>query len=240
MESKIIEEDYRQNGRNMKLKTLISNAYSVCIISKSASTGTGFFLRIKKDKKPLYMLVTAYHVIDSSLISSNKTIEIIIEISGIKEIMALNKEQKDRIIICMKDEDITAIQIIESDALMDKIKFLDYDLKCNEKTYDEYLFQDIYSLHHPNGQKMECTSGMINAVREPKKFEFEHNLDTNIGTSGAPILLLDRLNENPKVIGVHTSTFKEKASNIGTFINVLIENIMNENYKKNKIEDCHE
>ena len=144
----------------------------------------------------------------------------------------------------MKEEDITAIQIIESDALMNKIrneiKFLDYDVNCKEKTYDEYLFRDIYTLHHPNGLEMECTSGMINEVRKPKEFEFEHNLDTNIGSSGAPILLLDKLNENPKVIGVHTSTFKEKTSNIGTFINVLIENVMNENYKENKIEDYHE
>ena len=54
-----------------------------------------------------------------------------------------------------------------------------------------------------------------------KDRSFQHTLDTEQGSSGSPILLIDNEIDNPKVMGVHTSAVTTSINNNGIFINVL-------------------
>ena len=53
-------------------------------------------------------------------------------------------------------------------------------------------------------------------IKEIKDFEFSHQLDTRIGSSGSPICLLD----DTSIIGIHKGGIKEKKINYGTFIGI--------------------
>ena len=206
---------------------------SICFIQKFDLRATGFFLKIEYNSKPLYMLVTAHHAIPYPLVDDEKNIQIIIGNDSEKQIINITLDCAERKILCLKDKDITAVEILDKDKIKEKVKFLNYDSECNYTNYMNYLNIEIFIMHHPNCKEYEIKGNIIK-IREPMDFEFQHNLYTEEGSSGAPILLFEKSNEEFKVIGVHTSASKGKKSKIGTFINTLIEEIKNKNFYKNK------
>ena len=208
-------------AKNMKLKTLNEVAKSICKIKTIRGEGTGFFLKIGKNGKQLYILVTAHHVVPELYIIEK--FEIINDNGNIKKIISLNS--RERIIEYFPKYDITAVEIIDKDNLKGKVKFLNYDSNCIKEVYKNYLYTDVFTLFHPYGNELECSSGIIIKVEEPLDFEFKHNLDTYQGSSGSPILLFEKLNDEPKVIGVHTSASNSNKNNIGSFIDVLINKL---------------
>lgn len=223
-----IYEQMTGHARSMSLNTLIEVSKSICKIIKEGSQGTGFFLEFEvKNNCKYYFLVTANHVIDSSYANEKKCIEIILDNGNIKKEIKLDKKDK-RIYLFLQNRDITAIQILEKDDLKDKIKYLKYDSECDYSNYGNYLNIDAFIMHHPNGEELKCNSGKIVMVREPQMFEFIHTLDTDEGSSGAPILSFEKLIEEPKVFGIHSSACIGDKKNIGIFINNLIESLNKE------------
>lgn len=196
---------------------------SICLIDKgNKDTGTGFFLRAKYHGKHIYMLITAQHFIPFELVEIRKKIEITTDNGNIKQEIILNNN--DRKILCFQDKDITAIEIIEKDIIRNKVKFLKYNKKIVN-----FLNIEAYIFHHPNGEKLQCNNGKILSVHTPKEYEFEHNLYTQKGSSGSPIIFFKQSKKRPypkpRVMGVHTSCVPKTKKNIGTFINVLIEEL---------------
>lgn len=223
MKNDRIYEQSTGHSKSMKLDILNEIAKSICKINISQSQSTGFFIKFQKDQKTIYALVTAYHSLPIELYKKNTEIEIIPNIGNIKQIIKLDVRRR---IFFLQDEDITTIEIYKEDNLIDNVKFLNYDKKCQIQNYDNYLDIDTFILHHPKGEDLECNSGKIIQVKSPKEFEFQHTLDTDEGSSGSPILLFDKDNEEPKVIGVHTSFINGNKNNIGTFINVLSKKVL--------------
>ena len=107
-----------------------------------------------------------------------------------------------------KPKDIAIIEIKESDEIYEDI--------------------DIFSLHHPNGNDASCASGIIKGRND---YEFEHDVSTDNGSSGCPIILLNNINLI-QVIGIHKKEDASKKINIGTFLGeILNENsLINNNY----------
>lgn len=231
MEINRIYEKNTGHAKSMKLKTLIEISKSICKIQKKDSYGTGFFMSFNLDEDKLF-LITAYHVIPYPMIQSKKTIEIICDAENIKKEIIL--DDKQRTYYCYPEKDISIIEIIEQDYLEDKVKALEFDLNCKNNTYGDYINKDIFIMHHPKGEDLECNSGKIVMVKEPNIYEFQHTLDTEEGSSGSPILLFEKQNEKPKVIGIHTSACIGNKNNIGVFINSLTEII-----KKGEIENIY-
>lgn len=63
----------KKHAKSMKLKTLNEVEKSLCKIHINNEQGTGFFLLINASKEEkLYMLVTAFHVIEKSTIKKKK------------------------------------------------------------------------------------------------------------------------------------------------------------------------
>ena len=126
----------------------------------------------------------------------------------------------------LEEQNITVIEIIDEDYLKEKINFLSCDLKCNSEIYKNYLNTDIFIMYHPNGEELECCSGKIIKVNEPKEFNFEHSLDIKNGSSGSPILLFEKSDDEPEVIGIQTSSVCENKNNVGTFINLFTDKLI--------------
>ena len=218
----------KQDSLNEK-STFTEISKSICKIKKDEkNNATGFFLVINYNKKYIFFLVTAYHEIPFTLVENGKqTIEIITDFENIKQNITLNK--KERKILCFEKEDITAIEILDTDIIKNKVKFLKYDKKCTKDRYQNYLNIEAFIFHHPNGEKLQCNKGKILEVEKPQKYEFRHNLFTQKGSSGSPILYYKNTGKKPyprpRVIGVHTSCDPQTKTNIGTFINIFTKEI---------------
>ena len=201
---------------------------SICKISikvkdQKIKNGTGFFMNISNTIK---YLITNYHVINPDLI--NEDIEI--EIWNHKK-MKLNLNNYN-IKYFKEPKDITVIEIKNSDEIYKDIKFLDYD-KNYINGYEIYNNADVFSIEHPQGKSAACASGKIIKIYD---YEFDHNISTDNGSSGCPIMLLNDNINLIQVIGIHKNSDKLEKINGGTFIGEIFKELNND-LENNKIKD---
>jgi hypothetical protein len=137
MDANRIYEQNTGHAKSIKLKTLNEIAKSVCKIYVSNKHCTGFFLKIQNDQKTLYILITSYQLIPLKLDKINNEIEIIQKSENINRKIMLNNNE--RRIVCLEDKDVTFIEILEKDYLINNVKFLNYDLDCKTNEYGNYI-----------------------------------------------------------------------------------------------------
>ena len=203
---------------HVDLETANKISKSICKIlinvGKGTQAGTGFFMLYKNDK----YLITCYHVVNSEIKKFG------IEIYNKK---LFNFELKNRYIEYFKDPlDITVIELKNSDEFINYIDCLDYDLN-SIRGYSQYKNVNIFNISYPKGLNSVAESGIIEKIID---MEFYHDINTEKGSSGSPIILLNTL----KVIGIHKQAVKEKKLNAGTFIDVIFKKI-DENKKDKNI-----
>ena len=166
----------------------------------------------------LKCLLTNYHVINPSVEKENIEIEI-----HNKKKMKLKFD--NRLTKYLEEQkDIAMIEIKESDEIYNDIEFLDYDYNCVRKKYSIYKNADIFSIEHPLGYDASCASGIIINTYE---YEFDHNISTDNGSSGCPILLLNNNINFIQVIGIHKNCDKKLKINRGTFIGEIFDKEFN-------------
>ena len=196
---------------------------SICKISfnykNKSYFGTGFFMKFSDCLK---LLITNYHVIFPELMNINLQIEI-----WNNKKMTLNLI--GRYIKFMREpKDITAIEIKDTDNIYKYIQFLNFDLNYNQYGYNIYNNTFVFSIEHPLGQDAAAASGKIINIYG---FQFDHNIATNNGSSGCPIILLPLM----MVIGIHKNSDNINI-NGGTFIGEIINEIKNDlTLRKQKI-----
>jgi V8-like Glu-specific endopeptidase len=216
---KTVNENCTNHATKIPLNIINQVSKSICKITYKINEdiiqGTGFFMIINDNK----YLLTNYHVINKDLI--DKIINI--EINNNKKIeMKIN----DRDIKFYEYLDITIIEMKESDNIIKDIDFLDYDLNYI-KGYEQYRNIDIFSLQYTK-KGIEVASGKI--IDIINNYEFEHSIDIEYGSSGSPIIILNKL----KVIGIHKQGDKYKSINYGSFIGeILKNNILNKKESNN-------
>ena len=127
-----------------------------------------------------------------------------------------------------RPKDIAMIEIKESDEIYNDVEFLDYDYNYINRGYSMYKGLDVFSIGFPNGGDQKYGNGKIIEI---DLFKFEHNISTNKGSSGCPILLLNDNINLIQVIGIHKEGYEAKKINAGTFIG----EILNENNENNYI-----
>ena len=178
--------------------------------------GTGFFMNISNSLK---YLITNYHIINPKMINNNIEIEI-----WNQEIMKLNLNNRYTKYL-EKPKDITIIEINNKDKIYNNIEFLNYDNNYING-YIIYKNVDVFSIEHPYGDDAACASGKIININE---FEFDHNISTDNGSSGCPIILLNNNINLIQVIGIHKNSDDKKKLNGGTFIGEIFNEIKNNN-----------
>ena len=88
-----------------------------------------------------------------------------------------------------------------------------------------------FSIEHPYGKGAACASGIITDIYE---YEFDHNISTDKGSSGCPIILLNKNINLIQVIGIHKAGDKKHNINGGTFIGEIFNKNLNKNLDKEK------
>ena len=77
-------------------------------------------------------------------------------------------------------------------------------------------------MEHPGGDDASCASGKIKDIYNNN--EFEHDISTEVGSSGSPVILLNNNINLIRVIGIHKegSDRGEIKINYGTFIGEIL------------------
>jgi hypothetical protein len=186
--------------------------YNIC------KFGSGFFIKLKFNDKQKYFLMTCEHIINNKMINKNETIKIIYDCG--RKFNKIKLDRKERIIQDFKflNIDATLIEIIEKDIIKGEYFFSPYMDDVNE-CKDKKI--SIASYTSENLYKEDGSFISIN----PISYKFNHSLNTNNGSSGAPIFLKD--NSNYMIIGLHIGKSKLKNYNIGNFIYPIVSIISN-------------
>ena len=203
--SKIEEIDLSILGLYKACKSVCKILYKIS--DNEYKKGTGFFIKLYKGEKELYCLLSNEHVITKELIEFKAIIDIIYNENEWKKIKL---DKIKRFILYDEQMDITIIEIIEDDNIKE-----DYFLLPNIDNIN-YINKDIYILHFPEGKNLSRSKGTILDIDE---YELIHNASTEIGSSGAPILL----NNTTKVVGIHKQGDNYNKKNYGTLISSILE-----------------
>lgn len=220
----IKEKDIDNNAISIPISALkvISDIGNKCICKIKVNinvVATGFFCLIPFPNKlqRLPVMITNNHVLESEDIIIGKKINFSINNDKISfEIVIDNKRR----VYTNEEDDITIIEIINSDNLKED-SFLDIDDQIFNNNYHEiYNKKSVYLLHYPHGNNSEYSSGIIKSISLDKNC-IKHSCQSQSGSSGGPIINLI----THKVIGVHKgSPSNNDNCNLATFLKTVIEN----------------
>ena len=193
-------------------------------LDNDKGVASGFFLKLERNNKEFYCLMTNAHVITKKMITNQEKIKIKYD-NETKEIN-LELNEKERIIFCFMGFgiDITIIEIIPKDGIKDKTYFLNPNTDNN---YEEFIGKNIQIIQFPDGKKLSKSEQKITERFTKIDYMFYHNASTIEGSSGSPIILKD----DDKVLGIHKGGIRGKKKNVGIFIGIILDVI--KEYKRN-------
>jgi len=235
-EEKFIEYKVNENNsqliQKIDIKSLNKLFKSICEITIQSDNkikkGKGFFITFEKNTISTY-LITSSNLVPRIMIDLKKSIRIKTNNGNYYNIKLDNKQ---RFIKCLDYEaDITGIEILDSDNILNDIESLSCDLDYFENN-ENLINKDIFILENYEDSKSYHLNGKITYINNS---QFEHSINTEF--SNSPIVLV----ENLKVIGMN-----KEGDNInkGTFIGVLFNgeekpsnNILTIRYKIEEYDD---
>ena len=190
---------------------------SICKIIFSNKVGRGFFIKLYKSNKLIFLLMTNEHIIKKEMIDNKEEIEVYYnnQISRIK--ITLNKEERFIQSFKEKEElkiDCTIVEILKKDKV-DERYFLLPNIDYNSNNYNELINKIVYVVQFPGGKNLSYSKGELINI---DKYDFTHKAGTKSGSSGSPIFLANTTN----VIGIHKSGNEYKKENYGDFIFPII------------------
>ena len=197
---------------------------SICkICKKNGDKGTGFFCLIPiNDGHLIPALITNNHVLNKDDIENNKTINATINDDKKYVNIVIDKTRKK---FTSSELDVTIVELKPKVDQIENFLEIDTDINKDQNIIEvSYRKKSIYVLHYPKGNNINVSYGLLNIIREK---EIYHICNTEIGSSGSPILSLKSF----KVIGIHRGAQKnpnndEKLKfNIGTLIKYAIEEL---------------
>ena len=221
MESEIeIKDELKLNNPIDDISNIMKVAKGTVKIELDNDKGvaSGFFLKLERNNKEFYCLMTNAHVITKEMITNQEKIKIKYD-NETKEIN-LELNEKERIIFCFMGLgiDITIIEIIPKDGIKDKTYFLN---PKTDNNYEEFIGKNIQIIQFPDGKKLSKSEQKITERFTKIDYMFYHNASTIEGSSGSPIILKD----DDKVLGIHKGGIRGKKKNVGIFIGIILEKI---------------
>ena len=184
---------------------------SVCKIIYKNTIGTGFFIKLNKDGKELFCLMTNFHVITKEMIETNEVIDV--KYNYEKKLIQIKLDKEKRIINFNINMDISIIEILPNDKIKEK-----YFLLPNKNNNINYINKEIYIPQYPEGKNLSYSEGKI---KEIDNFELVYDASTKLGSSGSPILLKNTI----EVIGIHKQGNIYENENYGTLVYSFIETL---------------
>ena len=194
----------------------------ICKVYGNDCIGTGFFCRIKYNKKKIPVLMTNYHVIDDKFLKEKEYLKVVIKDSP--HMININK---DSILYFSADDkyDVMIIKINKDDENIKNYLQIDSNIFQTD-SLSKYENEDLYIIHYPKCEKAHISFGK--GIKQIGEYDIKHECNTDAGSSGAPILS----SSTNKVIGIHKGCEKNKIDesktyNIGTFLKFPLELINN-------------
>ena len=219
MENSRINEIHINNSKMKQMDYFIKACNSICKILVYKYTGSGFFLKARKDNKDFYCLITCEHVITKDIIENKMTfIDVFYDNSNKTLEIYLNKEMRFIREYTYLGIDATVIEILPDDKVDEK-----YFLKYNPDylyNFENLKERTIFLLQFPYGGPLKYSSGKIKSIDKYSK-EFTHTASTDGGSSGSPIFLED----TTTVIGIHKQGNKKVNENYANFIGIIINSL---------------
>ncbi len=150
MESEIeIKDELKLNNPIDDISNIMKVAKGTVKIELDNDKGvaSGFFLKLERNNKEFYCLMTNAHVITKEMITNQEKIKIKYD-NETKEIN-LELNEKERIIFCFMafGIDITIIEIIPKDGIKDKTYFLNPN---TENNYEEFIGKNTCDVNNKN------------------------------------------------------------------------------------------
>ena len=181
--------------------------------------GTGFFCELQLKNNTMKVLLTCNHVLKENLIKNNSKITLKHQ-NTIKEI-----EINEKRFVCTNEElDYTCIEILNEDNFNDYFQ-IEKNINNNlNEIYNNELFA-IYQC--PEGNDLSLSEGKIEEFKSDGLIW--HNISTDKGSSGGPLILSKNLN----VVGIHRGRPEKKALYNAIFIKNVLDDI-NQKLSKQK------
>ena len=127
---------------------------SICKITYSNKCGTGFLIKLYRDGKELFCLMTNHHVITKELVDSKEMINV--KYNYENNWVQINLDTNERSIKYDQTFDFTIIDV--GDLIKQK-----YFLFPNINNID-YINQKIYIPQYPEGNKLSVSEGKITEI----------------------------------------------------------------------------
>lgn len=233
MEEIIFEKEIKNS--KFELPKSIGEYFFMCKISViyegDESFGSGFFIKLTKDNKPLYCLMTNEHIIKKEMIKSNQIHMINVSFDNGKKQRNIILDKSERFMkeFTFMNIDATIIEILVKDNINFK-RFI--TAKRIKGDYSQYKNKKVIVPQYPHGGPLYYSIGTIKVINQDNH-SFSHLSTTSFGSSGSPIFIYDDYNFNNKwvVIGIHSGTYMHKEQNYGFFIDLIIKNLNLNNSK---------
>ena len=198
---------------------------NICKIKIGNIQGTGFFCKIPFPTKELMIpvLITNNHIIDDKILYK-KDAKIQIDIKEKENIKYINLN--DRLKYTNENYDITIIELKQEDYINNFLELDDIIINSvinDHNENKEYIDKTVYILQYPEGD-LSVSYGNIIQIFEKDNYNFKHKCCTMDGSSGSPIL---NVNKN-KVIGIHSKGYKNY--NKGAFLNYAIKDFIDSHF----------
>ena len=200
---------------------------AICKIESQNKIASGFLIKLFKEEKEFFCLMTNEHIITKEMVSKNSNFNFYYDSSDF-QIKVINLNPKERYIKYFTDIniDVTVIEILPNKDNIPKNYFLQPNLNymCN---FYELIGQQIAIMQYPKGN-LGYSFGIITDIITPE-YEFSHSASTEQGSSGSPIFLKN----SDKVIGIHKGTNLTNSKNYGHFIGPIFYYFKNFSSGKN-------
>ena len=216
------------NNNMMPLNNLNILTKGTVKIQLSNGIGSGFFIKLERNKKPFYCLMTNQHVITPEMIQNKESIAIYYIKEKLTLILELNKEE--RIIYYFKEKlnlDIILIEIIPKKDNIKESYFLSPYIDYKELDPFQFKGKKIQITQFPKGSELSYSDGKILNILINNINMFFHDSDTKKGSSGSPIVL----SGDEKVLAIYKAGNEKEKKNAGIFIKKVVE--LFKDYKKN-------
>ena len=222
-------QSFQKGSNNYNIK-IIEELYKVCKISidKKDILGSGFFIKLKKNNKDLYCLMTNEHVITKEMVREKEIVKITIEKKNKSIIIELDETKRFIRSFDYMLMDIIIIEILPSDNIGKDFYFkpnLNYQ---NEPS--KIVNKMILVAHYAKGLILRIDDGKISKINLNTN-EFIHKASTDKGSSGGLIIELN--DNNALALGIHKQG--SEGGNIGHFIYPIFKSL--ENDKNEYIEE---
>jgi hypothetical protein len=183
--------------------------------------GTGFFCELQLQDYKLKVLLTCNHVLNEDLIKNNSKIKIKYK-NTIKEI-TINELR----FVCTNELlDYTCIQILFNDNIND---YFQIDSNINNNNPNEIYDNELFAIYQcPEESDVLLIEGKIEDFKS--NGVILHNISTDFGSSGGPLILSNNLN----IVGIHRGKLNNEL-NQAIFIKNVLDDIKQKLSQKKKI-----